>query len=225
MGTRDLFNEGDMLFIDYDKNGKMGSGEGIAIEGNMGMGDALSVDPDKSDSFDKNGTGAFTVYYMPGGKGDINHGSMINLTAMVDYSDPTAIDEKDVKSSTTLNYDGVKGEVKAYAIPHSTNGTGDKANVRVRCETATGCRVFLECWDDDGTRGLRRSGHDRRQLVDEVERIGHRGRDRGHRAHLPPLLPRPRGGQRDGAAAHPRRQLQDAGEQHLRRSVRATRRV
>ena len=158
MGTRDLFNEDDMLFIDYDKNGKMGSGEAIAIDGNMGMGDALSVDPDKSDSFDRGGTGVFKVYYMPGGKMDINHGAMINLTAMVDYSDPTAIDEAPKKSSTTLNFDGVASEVMAYAIPFDGNGKGDKANVRVRCEAAAGCRVFLECWDDMGMRSFGEAG-------------------------------------------------------------------
>ena len=158
MGTRDLFNEDDMLFIDYDKNGKMGSGETIAIDGNMGMGDALSVDPDKSDSFDKGGTGVFKVYYMPGGKGDINHGAMINLTAMVDYSDPTAIDEAPMKASATLNFDGVTSDVDAYAIPFDGNGKGDKANVRVRCEAAAGCRVFLECWDDDGMRSFGEAG-------------------------------------------------------------------
>ena len=158
MGTRDLFNEDDMLFIDYDKNGKMGSGEAIAIDGNVGMGDALSVDPDKSDSFDRGGTGVFKVYYMPGGKGDINHGAMINLTAMVDYSDPTAIDEAPMKSSTTLNFDGVTSDVDAYAIPFDGNGKGDKANVRVRCEAADGCRVFLECWDDMGMRSFGEAG-------------------------------------------------------------------
>ena len=158
MGTRDLFNEDDMLFIDYDKNGKMGSGEAIVIDGNMGMGDALSVDPDKSDSFDKGGTGVFKVYYMPGGKGDINHGAMINLTAMVDYSDPTAIDEAPMKASTTLTFDGVNSDVDVYAIPFDGNGKGDKANVRVRCEAAAGCRVFLECWDDMGMRSFGKAG-------------------------------------------------------------------
>ena len=158
MGTRDLFNEDDMLFIDYDKNGKMGSGEAIVIDGNMAMGDALSVDPDKSDSFDKGGTGVFKVYYMAGGKGDINHGAMINLTAMVDYSDPTAIDEAPIKASTTLNFDGVNSDVDVYAIPFDGNGKGDKANVRVRCEAAAGCRVFLECWDDMGMRSFGKAG-------------------------------------------------------------------
>ena len=157
-GSRELFNDGDMLFVDYDGNGKMGAGENIAIDGNSAMGDWLSIDPDKSDSFDKDGTGTFTVYYMPGGKAAINHGAMINLTAMVDYSDPSAIDEKDAKASSTLNFEGVGSPVRAYAIPHSTNGTGDKGNVRVRCEQpvapATDCRVFVECWDDMGMRGF-----------------------------------------------------------------------
>ena len=153
-GTRELFNEGDMLFVDYDRNGKMGPGEQIAIDGSTAMGDALSIDADKSDSFDKDGTGMFKVYYMPGGKDSINHGAMINLTAMVDYSDPSAIDETPEKSSTTLNFDGVGNPLRAYAIPHSTNGTGDKGNVRVRCEASAGCRVFLECWDDMGMRGF-----------------------------------------------------------------------
>ena len=159
-GTRELFNEDDVLFIDYDKNGKMGPGEAITIDGASAMGSALSIDADnaQSDSFDKGGMGVFNVYYMPGGKGDINHGAMIDLVASVNYSDPSAIDENDAKASNTLNFDGVAGEVKAYAIPHSTNGTGDKGNVRVRCEQpargAEACRVFLECWDDMGMRSF-----------------------------------------------------------------------
>ena len=154
MGTRDLFNEDDMLFVDYDKNGKMGAGEEITIDGDMAMSNALSVDPDKSESFNDAGTGSFKVYYMAGGKGHINHEAMINVTAMVHYSDPSAKNEADAPTSTTLKFDGVGGAVKAYAIPHSTNGTGDKGNVRVRCEASAGCRVFLECWDDMGMRGF-----------------------------------------------------------------------
>ena len=154
MGTRDLFNDGDLLFVDYDGDGKMGSGEGIEVDGDMAEGDSLSIDPDKSDSFNENGVGSFVIYYMPGGKDHINHGAMINLTAMVEYSDPSAIDEKPQKNSTVFNFDGVNDEAMAYAIPHSTNGIGDKGNVRVRCEASMGCRVFLECWDDMGMRGF-----------------------------------------------------------------------
>ena len=150
-GTRGLFNEDDTLFVDYDGNGKMGGSEELARDGDMATGSALSID---SESFSDGVTGSFKVYYKPGGKGDISHGAMIKLTAMVDYSAPTAIDETPEGSSTMLNFDGVDSEVMAYAIPHSTNGTGDKANVRVRCEASAGCRVFLECWDDMGVRNF-----------------------------------------------------------------------
>ena len=56
---------------------------------------------------------------------------------------------------------GVRGELKAYAIPFDGNGKGDMANVRVRCEDGvmnkdgdSMCRVFLECWDDMGMRSF-----------------------------------------------------------------------
>ena len=155
-GTGGLFNEGDVLFVDYDNNGMMGGSEEIVIgtgeEIVMGTGSALSIDADKSESFPDSVTGTFKVYYMPGGKGTINHASTITLDAMVDYSDPSANDESAPKSSTTmLNFDGVTGEVKAYAIAQTDNGRGDSSNLRVRCEASTDCRVFLECWGDAGT--------------------------------------------------------------------------
>ena len=160
MGTRDLFNDGDKLFIDYDKNKKSGSGEGLNMVGaDMALSNAFSVDPDPNpESFNDAGTGTFDVYYMAGGKDTINHEAMINLTAMVHYSDPSAINETDAKTSTTLKFKGIGSPIKAYAIPHSTNGVGDKGNVRVRCESSAGCRVFLECWDDMGMRGFGEAG-------------------------------------------------------------------
>ena len=159
-GTRGLFNEGDVLFIDYDNDGKMGEGESIAHDGGtMAEGEALSIDSDKSQSFKDGITGNFNVLYMPGGKEHINHDSKIKVTALVEYSDPSAIDEAPKSNYTTLIFDGVGDPIMAYAIPHSTNGNGDKGNVRVRCEQASAgsdemCRVFLECWDDMGNRGF-----------------------------------------------------------------------
>ena len=158
-GSRGLFNEDDMIFIDYDGNGKKGAGEELVGTGASKMlAEALSADPDDGGAF-SGGKGTFNVYYTPGGKGMINHDSMIKLTATLMYSDPGAVDEKPAMGMTTLNFDGVSGDIKAYAIPHSTNGNGDKGNVRVRCEQgipdADGdpmCRVFLECWNDMGDR-------------------------------------------------------------------------
>ena len=88
----------------------------------------------------------------------INHGAKINLTAMVDYSDPSAIDEAPKSTSTEFKFEGVASEVRAYAIPFDGNGKGDMANVRVRCEVSAGCRVFLECWDDMGMRSFGEAG-------------------------------------------------------------------
>ena len=158
-GTRDLFNEDDMIFIDYDGNGKKGAGEELVGTGPSKMlAEALSADPDDGGAF-SGGKGTFNVYYTPGGKGMINHDSTIKLTATLMYSDPGAVDEKPAMGMTTLNFDGVSGDIKAYAIPHSTNGNGDKGNVRVRCEQgipdadgSSMCRVFLECWNDMGDR-------------------------------------------------------------------------
>ena len=155
-GTRGLFNEGDVLFVDYDNDGKMGEGEGIMHDGGtMAEGEALSIDAGKSDSFKDGITGNFKVLYMPGGKEHINHDSKIKVTAMVEYSDPSAIDEGAKSNYTTLNFDGVGDSIMAYAIAQTDNGRGDSSNLRVRCEQpaagAEACRVFLECWGDTGT--------------------------------------------------------------------------
>ena len=149
-GSRGLFNDGDMLFVDYDGNGKMGDGEEITTDGDMGVSKDLAIDPNAG-PFNTAGTGTFKVYYMVGGKDAINHGSKISLTGTVDYSHPTTINEKPASAATTLMFEGVGNPVMAYAIPHSTNEIGDKGNLRVRCEDSTDCRVFLECWGDDGT--------------------------------------------------------------------------
>ena len=160
-GSRGLFNDGDVMFIDYDGNTTEGDSERIDLDGDMGEGSALSIDPDKSESFsggDVLSTGMFSVYYSAGGKDQMKHESMITVTASVDYSDPSAINEGAKSSDTTLRFAGVGSPVKAYAIPHSANLIGDKGNLRVRCEEAAGddkaCRVFLECWDQMGARGF-----------------------------------------------------------------------
>ena len=161
-GTRGLFNDGDVLFVDYDRDGKMGSGEELVLDGAKGVGTSLSIDFDALESF-KNPTwgryeGVFDVYYRPGGKQPYNHGAEIKLTASVDYSDPSAIDEKDVTATTTFKFEGVESEVLAYAIPFAGNGKGDVANVRVRCENVAGCRVFVECTGDDAVRSFGEAG-------------------------------------------------------------------
>ena len=146
MGTED-FGEKDVLYVDYNNNKMMDSGEGLDWDGMSAEGRALSIDSIANSA-------TYNVYYMPGGVDRIKHGSMLKVTANVDYNSSSSIDEAPMSTSNTFVYDGVGNPVMAYAIPHSTNGMGDKGNLRVRCETSAGCRVFLECWDDMGMRGF-----------------------------------------------------------------------
>ena len=156
-GTQELFNEGDLLFIDYDMNGMKGPGEEMPLSGemmDMAMSGALSIDPDKSESFERRRRRHLPRILQAGRQGDdINHGAMINLTAMVDYSDPSANDnENDQPTSTTLKFEGwqVTGSrptpSRTRPISLATRATSEFA-ARARRTAA----YSLECWGDAGT--------------------------------------------------------------------------
>ena len=93
--------------------------------------------------------------YVPAGKERLSHGAEIDVDYMPRF---TRVENTALKSSkdnrTTLKLSGVGSEVKAYGLPHAANSKMDKTNVRVRCENGAGmdnmCRVFIECWDDEG---------------------------------------------------------------------------
>ena len=162
------FNEGDMAFVnfnepaDYRWDGHdkrmIDGGEALTLNADMTSfsfsGGGLSIDPDDAS------LRHIAVYYIPAGKEELAHGSKIKMAAMVNYTPSTAADEGVKKSTTELRYHGVAGAIQAYAIPFEGNGRGDKANVRIRCESGDAfsdgkeCRAFLECWDDMGMRNL-----------------------------------------------------------------------
>ncbi len=161
-GSNDLFGEDDTVFVNWndparwsqpravDKNEALNATE----SDNRLANERLSIDPD-----DK-ATRTIGVYYIPGGKNDLMHGTTLQLAATVHYNQSYAIDESPVRSTTELRFHGVAGALQAYAIPHSTNGRMDEANLRIRCEEGDGfsmgteCRAFLECWDRDGAPGF-----------------------------------------------------------------------
>ena len=154
------FGADDMVFVNWndpanwwDKRAVDGP-EGLVIAGNTAATERLSIDPDD------NPNRPIGIYYIPGGKDKLAHGSMLKATAQVVYTPSTALNEKPVHSTTELRFHGVAGALQAYAIPFDGNGKGDKANVRIRCEEGdvfsegAQCRVFLECWDDMGMRSF-----------------------------------------------------------------------
>ena len=158
-GTMQLFGGDDGLYVDYNGNKKEDLGEALTVEGDAASfnGGGLSIDPDDKG----NAARDMVVYYVPGGKDDLAHGSMVHIMAAINFTPATAADKKAKATATELRFKGVQGELKAYAIPFDGNGKGDKANVRVRCEDGvmnkdgdSMCRVFLECWSDMGMRSF-----------------------------------------------------------------------
>ena len=161
-GSNDLFGEDDTVFVNWndpaswhharavDKNEALNE----TASDNRLANERLSIDPD-----DK-ATRTIGVYYIPGGKSDLMHGTTLQLAATVHYNQSYAIDESPVRSTTELRFHGVAGALQAYSLPHSANGSMDQANLRIRCENGDGfsmgaeCRAFLECWDQDGNPGF-----------------------------------------------------------------------
>ena len=156
-GTRNLFGADDQVIVKSGESADMRtSTKGLNLDGTTGqfVGSALPVIFSKATQY-------IDIHYMPGGKDELAHGAEIEVKVGVDFARDTAMDEPAQGSTTVLEFAGVSGELKAYAIAHAESGKGDRANVRVRCEDGVPnedgesmCRVFLECWDDMGMRSF-----------------------------------------------------------------------
>ena len=177
-GDRGLFAEDDRVFVNFGPSSDTGhwatgfggattiraidSGEALTVDGNMASFTVggLSIDPGDVDEDDPEEARRIGVFYIPGGKSEVAHGTMLRTVAVVNYTRATTADEEAVRQTAELRLHGVDDELKAYAIPFDGNGKGDNANVRIRCEsgdTFSGgeqCRAFLECWDDMGMRSF-----------------------------------------------------------------------
>ena len=177
-GNRGLFAEDDRVFVNFGPSSDRGdwatghagaasiraidSGEALTVDGNMASFTVggLSIDPGDVDEDDPEEARRIGVFYIPGGKSEVAHGTMLKTVAVVNYTRATTADEDAVRGTAELRLHGVDDELKAYAIPFDGNGKGDNANVRIRCEsgdTFSGgeqCRAFLECWDDMGMRSF-----------------------------------------------------------------------
>ena len=180
-GDMGLFQDGDMVFADYNGDKAASANETFSGSGDTMSFSGFSTDPDDVGSDERK----IAVYYVPGGKMELRHGSSITLSSAIRFNDPSATHlpdagdiyiEKDYKTTTVLMYKGVGAARKAYAIPFAGNGKGDKANVRIRCESGAGsakeCRVFLECFDDMGMRSFGESDripHDAVNVLDSEE--------------------------------------------------------
>ena len=174
-GDRGLFRDGDQVFVNFGEPAaglwasgyagaatvrRIDAGETLTVDGNMASFTVggLSIDPGNVDEGTAQLPRRIAVLYIPAGKEDLAHGTMLHASAVVNYTRPTTADERAVRRMTELRIHGVDHELKAYAIPFAGNGKGDKGNIRIRCESGDAfsdgkeCRAFLECWNDMGER-------------------------------------------------------------------------
>ena len=178
--------EGDMVFVNQmdadswaspwtpgDKR-TIDSGESLMVSEGMAefTTGGFSIDPGNTDEDDPAETLMFGVYYIPNGKEELGHGSMLYMTAIVNYTRSSSLDERPKSTTTEMRFHGVDDAVRAYAIPFDGNGKGDMANVRIRCEMGDlfsggkECRPFLECWDDMGMRMFGESAKIKKNALD-----------------------------------------------------------
>ena len=135
----DKFNEGDIVYIDANKNKTADTGEQFVISNGVAT-DSVGLSTDAVD-----------VYYLPSGEHALTHRSKFTISARTEFSKATNKNRSAKPVTATLSLAGISTDgVKAYAIaPVSST---DRANVRVTCESSlpAGCRVFFECRDQAG---------------------------------------------------------------------------
>ena len=157
----------DVVFLDYmsDSSGRSGTiqaGEALTMgdDGKMELTldlEDIFVDADNNRSTPPVApTGTMNLYYKPNGKDALWAGSFLTTFA-VEYSRSTNLNPTPMTAAgpalspleTELTYQGAPA-VKAYAIaPHLAGG--DMTDVRIRCDGASECQVYLACHGADGT--------------------------------------------------------------------------
>ena len=154
------FRPGDVVYLDMDGNWTPGTGESLSlvdgsmqgafslldVAGNAGAGEGDANEMDREE-----GVATRRLLYYPNQRDALRPGGYRSSFA-VDFSrgatDKAATPASTVANTHVTQYTVVEDDQVAYAIPPGT--TGDVGNVRVKCEVATQCTVYLECDHADG---------------------------------------------------------------------------
>lgn len=154
------FRSSDVVFLDLDGNHEPGSGESLDLQSNGSMQESFSLDRvagnarategDAGELDRDEGVATKNLIYRPNGRDPLRPGeyrsSYSVTTASASVANKPAQPSSGAHSTT---YTLVEGAAKnAYAIPPMR--AGDSGMVRVKCEVATHCMVYLECDDQDG---------------------------------------------------------------------------
>ena len=154
------FRSGDTVYLDLDGNWRPGTGESLrfvngSMEGAFDLldiaGNARAAEGTVGAMDREQGVGSRNLLYAPNGRDALRPGGYRSNYAV--NFDGSASDKAATPASSEANthmtqYTVVEDQQVAYAIPPGT--TGDVGNVRVKCEVATQCTVYLECDHADG---------------------------------------------------------------------------
>ena len=154
------FRSGDVVYLDIDGNRRPSTGESLSLVGGSMTGafNLLNVagaagagDTDAEEANREEGVATRNLLYAPNGNDPLRPGGYRTSWA-VDFSggasDKGARPASTVANTHTTQYNVVEDDQVAYAIPPGT--TGDVGNVRIKCDVATQCTVYLECDHADG---------------------------------------------------------------------------
>lgn len=145
------FRVGDIVYIDDDDDkGPGDSRERFTIAGDMATADRALPTPAEGTPM-----ASWTIRYKPNGKDELEHDTSMTVSAMTDFSNrdnanATARMGTAASIMSTLRLNGIRpNPPKAYAI--APISSSDVANLRITCENAKACNVFLSCRDSMGT--------------------------------------------------------------------------
>lgn len=164
--TGEFHAMGDQVWLDLDGDRTADAGELLSLnEGvmsgrfnlNQVAGDGNTGDSDEAERRSEEGVVTKNLIFLPNGMETLRPATYTS-TFSVDFNADSNADKQPTSQTHTTRYFVQEGSNPvyigddltrhAYAIPPL--GHADEGNVRVKCETATECPLYLECDDSGG---------------------------------------------------------------------------
>ena len=157
------FRAGDAVWLDLDGNRQPSARETLDMQDDGSMmgtfalddvaGNAGAATGDAGEMDREEGAATRSLRYAPNGDDPLRPATF-RSRFMVDF-DRADVRDKDWAPESNMDADHetaltvIESTRQAYAIPEL--GATDEGNVRIKCEVATECTVYLECDDTAGT--------------------------------------------------------------------------
>ena len=154
------FREGDTVWLEHDGESGAGGRETLDMQDDGSMmgtfalndvaGNSQAAAGDSGDMDREEGVATRVLYYAPNGDDGLRP-TTFRTSFSVDFDSSDVADKPWARgnpSEFTTSFTVVEDTQHAYAIPEL--GATDEGNVRIKCEVATECTVYLECDDTAG---------------------------------------------------------------------------